>query len=55
MLDAALGRGDVVALPRVLDAPADENVASIIEVLQEHLKLAREGKTAICRRRVGFT
>ena len=26
------------------DAPADANVASMIEVLQEHLKLAREGK-----------
>jgi hypothetical protein len=29
---------------RAVDAPADENVASMIDVLQEQLKLAREGK-----------
>jgi hypothetical protein len=34
----------LVRLRPVKDAPADENVASIIEVLQDHLKLAREGK-----------
>jgi hypothetical protein len=33
-----------VRLRAVADAPADENLASIIEVLQEHLRLAREGK-----------
>jgi hypothetical protein len=29
---------------RAVEAPADENVASMIDVLQEQLKLAREGK-----------
>jgi hypothetical protein len=33
-----------IRLRPVTNAPADENVASIIAVLQEHLKLAREGK-----------
>jgi hypothetical protein len=33
-----------IRLKPVTNAPADENVASIIEVLQEHLRLAREGK-----------
>ncbi|HEY8381125.1 MAG TPA: hypothetical protein VIL09_03140 [Microvirga sp.] len=33
-----------IRLRPVNDAPIDENVASIIDVLQEHLKLAREGK-----------
>jgi hypothetical protein len=28
----------------VCDAPADQDVASIIDVLQDHLKLAREGR-----------
>jgi hypothetical protein len=28
----------------VTDAPADENMAQMIEMLQEHLKLVREGK-----------
>jgi hypothetical protein len=28
----------------VADAPVDESVASIIDVLQDHLALAREGK-----------
>ncbi len=44
MADGAPERGNITSFPRVLDAPADENVASIIDVLQEHLKLAREGK-----------
>ncbi|HYF53244.1 MAG TPA: hypothetical protein VEA41_03195 [Salinarimonas sp.] len=35
---------DVLPFPRVADAPADKNVGSMIEVLQEHLKLAREGR-----------
>ena len=36
---------DVRAFPNVVsDAPADEDVASIIEVLQQQLALAREGK-----------
>jgi hypothetical protein len=26
------------------DAPADETLASLIDILQEHLRLAREGK-----------
>jgi hypothetical protein len=33
-----------IRLRPVTNAPADENVASIIAVLQEHLRLAREGK-----------
>jgi hypothetical protein len=33
-----------IRLRPVTNAPADENVASMIEVLQEHLRLAREGK-----------
>jgi len=33
-----------IRLRQVANAPADENVASMIEVLQEHLMLAREGK-----------
>jgi hypothetical protein len=33
-----------VSLRPVTDAPADENVASVIQVLQEQLKLAREGR-----------
>ena len=36
---------NVRAFPNVVsDAPADEEVASIIEVLQQQLALAREGK-----------
>jgi hypothetical protein len=35
----------VRAFPRpVADAPVDARAASVIDVLQEHLKLAREGK-----------
>jgi hypothetical protein len=35
----------VVSFPRpVEEAPVDENVAQIIDLLQEHLRLAREGK-----------
>ena len=35
----------IVNFPRsVEEAPADENVAQIIDLLQEHLRLAREGK-----------
>ncbi len=33
-----------IRLRPVKDAPADANVASMVDVLQEHLKLAREGK-----------
>ena len=37
-------RSNVVALsPALVEAPADQGVASIIDVLQEHLGLAREG------------
>ncbi len=31
-------------LQPIATAPVDENTASMIELLQEHLKLAREGK-----------
>ena len=34
----------VTSLRVVTDAPADENMAQMIEMLQEHLKLVREGK-----------
>jgi hypothetical protein len=37
-------RSPVTALRVVTDAPADENTAMMIEMLQEHLKLVREGK-----------
>ena len=33
----------VVRLRSISTPPADETVASIVEVLQEHLRLAREG------------
>jgi hypothetical protein len=45
-------RSPVAALRVVTDAPADENTATMIEMLQEHLKLVREGKMrslALCR------
>ncbi len=34
----------VTALRVVMDAPADENTTQMVEMLQEHLRLAREGK-----------
>jgi hypothetical protein len=34
----------VTALRVVVDAPADENTAQLVEMLREHLRLAREGK-----------
>jgi hypothetical protein len=34
----------VAALRVVADAPTDENTATMVEMLQEHLKLVREGK-----------
>ena len=34
----------VTALRVVTDTPADENMTQMIEMLQEHLKLVREGK-----------
>jgi hypothetical protein len=37
-------RSSVTALRVVTDAPADETMAQMIEMLQEHLKLVREGK-----------
>ena len=37
-------RSSVTALRVVTDAPADENMEQMIEMLQEHLKLVREGK-----------
>lgn len=43
--DRALNDATVVPFPAAAtEAVADENVASIIEVLQDQLKLAREGK-----------
>ncbi len=36
---------DVLRFPQPFtDVPADKNVASVIDLLQEHLVLAREGK-----------
>ena len=37
-------RSSVTALRVVTDAPADETMAQMVEMLQEHLKLVREGK-----------
>src|SRR3712207_1739170 len=34
----------VAPLRIVVDAPADEGTAQMVEMLQDHLKLAREGK-----------
>ncbi len=34
----------ITALRVVMDTPADESTAQMIEMLQDHLKLAREGK-----------
>lgn len=45
MSEARNSVGKVAAFPRaVRDAPPDENAASIIDLLQEHLAMAREGK-----------
>jgi hypothetical protein len=45
MGDNAVESGRVIGFPRIVrDAPADERSASVIDVLQEHLALAREGK-----------
>ena len=45
MSEAAAGTSKVHTFPRpVADAPADESVASIIDVLQENLRMAREGR-----------
>jgi hypothetical protein len=44
MAETTPERGSIRSFPRATEAPADKNVASIIDVLQEHLKLAREGK-----------
>jgi hypothetical protein len=37
-------RGSVTRLHPVTTLPVDENTASMIDLLQEHLRLAREGK-----------
>ena len=37
-------RSSVTALRVVTDAPADENTTMMIEMLQDHLTLVREGK-----------
>ncbi len=38
-------RSNVTSFPQAVpDAPADQDLASIISVLQDHLTLAREGK-----------
>jgi hypothetical protein len=39
-------RSSVTALRVVTDAPADETTATMVEMLQEHLKLVREGSCA---------
>lgn len=45
MRETASAQGEILRLPRpVTDMAADENVASMIDLLQEHLVLAREGK-----------
>lgn len=42
---AAQATAQVIDFPcTVADAPADENVASVVAVLQEQLAMAREGK-----------
>jgi hypothetical protein len=42
--EAGSGLGSAVRLHLVPDAPADETVASLIGILQDHLALAREGR-----------
>ena len=37
-------RSAPIRIPALVDAPADHNVASMIDVLKEQLRLAREGK-----------
>ncbi len=37
-------RSSVTALRVVTEAPADETMVQMVEMLQEHLKLVREGK-----------
>jgi hypothetical protein len=44
MSETMMERRGVAMLRPVSNAPVDENTASMIEILQEHLKLAREGK-----------
>ena len=44
MSEIALGSSKVVSFPKAPEGQADEVTASLIEVLQEHLALAREGK-----------
>ena len=51
MSEIAPGSLKVKSFPAAPEAQADEATASIIEVLQEHLALAREGKLrsiAVC-------
>jgi hypothetical protein len=44
MTDRTDERGDIRVLRAVPPWPVDEHAASMIELLQEHLKLARDGK-----------
>ncbi|RVU21076.1 hypothetical protein [Methylobacterium oryzihabitans] len=45
MTESATDQDRVLAFPRAVPVtPADENTASMIDVLQEQLRLAREGK-----------
>jgi hypothetical protein len=45
MCDTASEQGDVLRFPQpVADLPTAETVTSMIDLLQEHLALAREGK-----------
>ncbi len=34
----------VMSFPQAAEAPADQGIRSIVDLLQEHLRLAREGK-----------
>jgi hypothetical protein len=44
MGELAADNPTLAIFPRAADAQADESVASMIEVLHEHLRLARDGK-----------
>ncbi len=45
MVEQVQEQSELIAFPRpVTDAPMDENVASMISILQEHLQLVRDGR-----------
>lgn len=37
-------QSQVIPLPRAVEAPVDPAIGSIVDLLQEHLRLAREGQ-----------